>query len=84
MSASIPQLGQAGRTCVTCRYWDAARGWCRFNSPTVVGWPAAAPEDWCGEWGPPRTEMQPSEDGRVIAALRDEVRAERLRERVRG
>lgn len=57
---SVPQLGQAGRTCVACRYFDA-RGTCRFTAPTVVGWPETQPSEWCGEWTVAREEMQAGE-----------------------
>ena len=73
---AIPQLGEEGRTCAACRYFDP-RGLCRFNAPSVVGWPATSAVDWCGEWGPPRTEMQPAEESKIRAALtRDAGRAD--------
>lgn len=58
----LAQLGHGGRTCVACRYFDAKDGLCRFNAPTVVGWPSTRETDWCGEFAVARTQVQAGEE----------------------
>jgi len=38
--------------CETCMFFVEKNdkiGRCRRNAPTMKGWPALFPEDWCGE-----------------------------------
>lgn len=57
----VTQIGTAGRVCRSCRHWDRT-GLCRFNAPSMDGWPSACEVDWCGEWSAPRTQEQANED----------------------
>lgn len=84
---AVPQLGEADRTCRTCIYWSG-RGTGRAEAPCLASPPvpllrpdgsvfaarAPVPPDWhCGEWSPPRLQMQPHEQERVDAAVRADM-----------
>lgn len=70
----IPQIGDPGRTCSTCVYFTPD-GECIAGPPTVLlfpdgertCWPRPKPHRACGEWSPPRTQVQPNEAARVEA-----------------
>ena len=81
-TAPIPQLGEANRTCASCVYWQGRAGdteaECRATTPKpllrpdgtdATVWPKPGPAAWCGEWSPPRTQMQSAEEQRVRDAL---------------
>lgn len=36
-----------GMMCATCMWWVRYR--CRRHAPTMSGYPATYPEDWCGD-----------------------------------
>lgn len=46
--------------CGSCMYYvskNAALGRCRRHAPTMAGWPAMFPEDWCGDHKLDETRM---------------------------
>jgi hypothetical protein len=52
--------GSVKQTSETCQWFDdsgvavatglTARGLCRFNPPSIKGFPIVQADDWCGDW----------------------------------
>ncbi len=56
MSKDNWDLTTGTRICVNCEYYINMR--CRRHAPTLAGYPAVYPDDWCGDFKFEKTIMK--------------------------